>query len=60
MKYLKDKTPQLGSIKPASILNSFGVNSWRPVIMGNFLLRKDDSYYKNAIFSNSPPPENEF
>ena len=55
MKYLKDKTPQLGSIKPASILNSFGVNSWRPVIMGNLLLRKDDSYYKNAIFSNSPP-----
>ena len=38
-------------IKPASILNSFGVNSWKPVIMRDFLKRKGDSYYRNTIFS---------
>ena len=55
MKYLKDKTPQLGSIKPASVLNSFGINSWKPVIMGNFLQRKGNFYYRNAIFSTFTP-----
>ena len=31
-------------------LNSFGVNSWKPVILGHFL-QKRWFYYKNAIFS---------
>ena len=51
MKYLKYKTPQLWSINPAGILNSFGVNSWKPVILQNVLQRKDDFYYRNAILS---------
>ena len=50
MKYLKDQTPQLRSIKPASILDSFDDNSWKPVILGDFLRRKGKFYYKNAIF----------
>ena len=59
MKYLKDYAPQLWSIKPAIILNSFGVNSWKPVIRRNFLQRKGDFNYRNAIFLLLPP-ENEF
>ena len=38
-------------IKPTSILNSFGANSWKPVIMKDFLKRKGDFYYRNTIFS---------
>ena len=55
MKYLKDQTGQLWSIKSASMLNSFGVNSWKPVILGDFLQRKGDFYYRNAIFSTFTP-----
>ena len=56
MKYLKDWTPQLWSIKPASILNSFGVNSWKPVVVGDFLQRKGDFYYRNNTISSTFTP----
>ena len=46
-------------MKPPSILNSFGVKSWKPVIMGDFLQRKGDFYHRNAIFLILPPV-NEF
>ena len=29
------------------MLNSFGVNSWKPVILGDFWQRKGDFYYAN-------------
>ena len=33
------------------MLNSFGVNSWKPVNLGGFWQRKGDFYYGNASFS---------
>ena len=51
MNEISQRSPQLWSIKPAIILDSFGVNSWKPVILGNFLQRKGDFNYRNAIFS---------
>ena len=38
--------------KPTSILYSFGVNSWKPVTLGDFF-RKENVYFipVNAIFS---------
>ena len=47
----KIKTTQLWSTRPASMLNSFGVNSWKPVNLGGFWQRKGDFYYGNASFS---------
>ena len=37
------------------ILNSFGINSWRPVKLRDFLQRKGDFYYRNVIFSTFTP-----
>ena len=54
MKYLKDETPQLWSIKPANILNSFGVKSWKSVILGDFLQRKGDFITGVSFFLLSP------
>ena len=46
--------------KPTSILYSFGVNSWKPVTLGDFF-RKENVYFipVNAIFLLLPP-ENQF
>ena len=51
MKYQILNATAMKYFKPASILNNFGVNSWKPVILGDFLQRKGDFYYRNAIFS---------
>ena len=55
IKYLKDQTPQLWSIKPASTLNILSVNSWKPVNLGDYLQRKGDFYYRDAIISTFTP-----
>ena len=49
MKYIK-RFNTTATIKPASIFKSFGVNSWKPVILGVSFQKKVDFYYRNAIF----------
>ena len=63
MKYLKDQSyevlkPQLWSIKPASIIYSFGVNSWKPVILGDLLQKCD--FFTVMPFFLLLAPDNEF
>ena len=46
--------------KPTSILYSFGVNSWKPVTLGDFF-RKENVYFITGMqFFLLLPPENGF
>ena len=58
MKYIK-RFNTTATIKPASIFKSFGVNSWKPVILG-VSFQKKLIFITGMLFFLLLPPENEF